>query len=167
MATTTIQAAAVNASADAWTLGAGADKVVAVNSPDDDDTTHVRATAQNQVQGFTLAAHSIPANAVISAISLVMRVRRDSTTDGSIAGRFTLGGTTVTGSTVTTTSAYVDVTQTLARPGGGNWTVADLASLSAEIIDNHGARRSRITTMYVSVGWNAPQATRDLMFLLN
>ena len=39
--TTTIEVAAVT-SPNSWLLGAGADKIVAVNSPDDDDTTYIK-----------------------------------------------------------------------------------------------------------------------------
>ena len=57
-----------------------------------------------------------------------------------------LGGTVVSGAQQTVTSAWVSYTETLARPGGGSWAFADLASLQAGISQEEGGGNFTDTT---------------------
>ncbi len=60
-------------SADQWTLGAGSDKITAVNSPDDEATSYITDSGAANQQLFRANESSIPAGATIDAIRVIGR----------------------------------------------------------------------------------------------
>jgi hypothetical protein len=68
-----------------------------------------------------------------------------------------LSGANSMGSTVQLTTSYTDrESAALARPGGGSWEVADLASLQARIgLQESGTSSSRCTQLWVEVNYTA------------
>jgi hypothetical protein len=116
-----------------FALTAGASKPVAVDPLDpishDDATTYLTGTA-GTVQAFTCAVPPIP-GAKINTVTVYNRSRDDAGV-GQYRMLIRLGGVDVTGSWTSVLPASTWVTsagEELARPGGGSWTYADLATL--------------------------------------
>ena len=168
MPTATIQVAAVT-SPDDWTLGAGADKVVAVNLPDDADTSYIHGTAEPSVEQYSLEAHSIPVGSTINSVSAVGRVKGHSVADPWFKLGVYLAGNSTLSATITGTASYADYTKALARPGGGAWSVADIAAVEVLIhqVTGLSARFARCTSLYVVVDYTPPTDTGKMFLMFN
>lgn len=140
--------------------GTSAEKVAAVAAPDDDDTTYVAPTAQNQRQSFTFDATSVPVGSTIDAVSIQWR------------GRVTTGSSTMradarlgndlepgTGNGQTLASTWQSFTEARDRPGGGAWTRDDLDGVEADLIMTAAFNPGRVTTVELVVDYTAPSAT--------
>lgn len=163
MATEVIQVAAVTAP-DQWALGAGADKVVAVNAPDDDDSSYISSGSTNAIEQYSIAGHTIPAGSVINSVSVHVRLRRVGGTFRLARGFVAFGATRSTTGFITTTLAYVTTESSLARPGGGSWSFADLASLEAGVLIAGGDTTARCTSVWLIVDYTPPSPSN--MFLM-
>jgi hypothetical protein len=54
-------------------------------------------------------------------------------------------------------NSYVTYSDTFARPGGGDWTLADLSSLRVSIVPNGAANwQARVSQLYMTVNYTAP-----------
>lgn len=110
-----------------WTLGAGANKVAAVASADD-DTSYITSATVGHRQ--TYVYDDLPSTAaVVQAARIKGRAAIPGAASGSIVGIYsTVGGGTVTESAlVGLVNAYGDfVTGDISNPNGGGWTVADI-----------------------------------------
>lgn len=117
MATETVQATGTTTPND-WTLGAGASKHVAVNSPDDDNTSYVNSgTTIDTVQTFTLTPAILTTGDTITQIDVNFRYIRDHGSNASFVVGYSLtpnGGGTQTGesTTQTATTSYQSGTYT-------------------------------------------------------
>jgi hypothetical protein len=160
MPTATIQVAAVT-SPDQWSLGAGANKVVAVNGPDDDDASYIYTTYTNYYQQYSLAAHSIPSGSAINSISIYSRCKKVS---GSAAWYtyLWLGAASATYGPHTMQLTYTNFTDLTPRPGGGAWAFSDLASLEVSI--RHVASgNGYCTSLWLIVDYTPPAAGNMLL----
>lgn len=154
MPTTTIQVAAVTAP-DTWTLGAGADKVVAVNSPDDDDISYIFGTVAGNQEQYSLAAHAIPAGSTINSVSTSSRVK-------NIAGAFVtvrvyLGADFQTGP-FRSPSAYTTYVDSFSRPGGGTWQLSDITSLQIAVRYAAAGGAIHCTSLWLIVDYTPPSS---------
>lgn len=149
---------------DDWTLGAGADKVVAVGSPDDEDTSYIFGSSYSNQQ-YTLEAPGIPAGSTINSVSPHARCRTESGSDIFLLGVFIPPDYTNSGWKGTGTS-YADFEESLARPGGGAWQLSDLDDLRIYI--NAGPTTIRATSFWIIVDYTppAPAPTTGAMLLL-
>lgn len=164
MATATIQVAAVT-SPNQWTLGAGANKVVAVNGPHDGDASYLSSTTTWKQQ-YSLAAHSIPAGAVINSVAGVMMIRFSVGALGkNLRIDLKLGGNTSNGPVHTTSSFYITYTDVIARPGGGSWSLADLASLEVALVQAQAGAGTvqRCSSLWVIVDYTPPANTGQML----
>jgi len=164
MPTETIQVAAVT-TPDQWTLGAGADKVVAVNGPDDDDTSYIYCSTSGRWETYSLAANAIPVGATINSVSVVSRGYKSSGSTARWAVGVLLGGSSTFGLTHFPAS-YTSYTETLARPGGGTWSVADLASVEV-LVRFYNSGTIRVTSLWVSVDYTPPANTGQMLEMFN
>lgn len=155
MPTEIIQVDAVIAPDD-WTLGAGASKVAAVQSPDDDDTSYINSgTSAGTQQWFTMAnPAAIGAGDAINSVSITARCKRGGATSANYrAGCNVSGGTQADGVNRTAGASYADTTETFAlNPDAGAWTFSDLEGLRIGIAILQ-TRDVRCTSFYVTIDY--------------
>jgi hypothetical protein len=167
MPTTQIEVAATT-SPDLWPLGAGTSKVLAVNTPDDDDSSYIESIGgMGDKQQFSLSASGIHAGSTINTVSVYTRAK-------NVAGYcyivpyLYLTGSSIDGATLVI-PAYTwqsDLSE-IARPGGGAWSISDLTSLEVGILNGY-ANNCRLSTLAVVVDWTpgTPPPTTNTNFLL-
>lgn len=110
------------------------DPVICVAEPDDDNDTFILRYQANNRSSFTLAASAIPAGSTINSVTVHGRLATSEPAEGDYVKQFIrLGGVDVDGPVHTVGPAAADdwrnFDDVLARPGGGLWTIADLATL--------------------------------------
>ena len=153
MPTAILEAASVG-NYDAWTNYGGADKVVSVALPDDDDTTYILEGNHTNRQSYTLDPLSGAGS--ITSVAVMLRARGTNATSSQIKHFLRLGGTDADSASNTFGTSYAEYTwNTVGRPGGGDWTPADFTTLEVGCIKNadtsHTANRGRVTTIEVHV----------------
>ncbi|MEZ4541961.1 MAG: hypothetical protein R3C43_18460 [Chloroflexota bacterium] len=149
MSTTTTQVNGTTTPND-WTLSAGASKQVAVNQPDDDDTTYIDSgSSSNTVQTFTLSP-SLSTGDTITEIVIHARVKR---TGGSNANHvFGYSFTPQGGGTQTSESGNNTATNTWADESYAHSGLSVLWGSDLTIyIKNTQARPMALTTFYVVI----------------
>lgn len=157
MPTATIQVAAVTAP-DQWLLGAGANKVVAVNAPTDDAASYIRTPSNQYRQKYSLAANAIPPAAIINSISVFSRVMKE----GGVAQLWNtslhLGAASANGTVheAVTSYVWVEYTDVISRPGGGGWTIGDITSLEVSIFSAFCNYQERCTSLWLIVDYTPP-----------
>lgn len=141
---------------NAWTLNAGATKMAAVASPDDDATTSISSgVVANTIQRFAVANTSgtIEADALITSIEIRSRCRRGAAevADANFVVRAVLGLSSTNGSSHTAAAAFGNFADSfLSKPGGGAWSKADVDALEIEIENTEG-QDVECTTLFVVV----------------
>jgi hypothetical protein len=163
MPTATIQVAAVTAP-DQWTLGAGANKVVAVNGPDDDNASYIWATTAGLSEQYALSSHIIPLGSTINLVSTSRRIIRVGGGAAAVRLDLKLGGNTTTGTTVPATPTWATFTETMLRPGGGLWSPSDFASLEMLLVKVYSSQ-ANCTSLWLIVDYTPPSAAGN-MFLM-
>lgn len=164
MPTATIQVAAVT-SPDQWNLAAGTNKVMAVNSPDNDWTTCIESHTNGHSEQYSLAAHSIPAGSTINSISVYTRCRAEGGAQQvNLIERLHLGGNSSSSPTNIYTASWTSFTDSISRPGGGSWTLSDIASLEVSIYRVSGSGPAYCTSLWIIVDYTLPKPSG--MFLL-
>jgi len=151
----TIQVAALVPGYDDWILGAGADKVVAVNGPDDDDATYINGVAPGALERYLLASHAIPAGSTINIVSVRDRTRYYQGGPPTHRVGVALGEDVVESGFIGITNVYQDFTTPLTRPGGGDWTLGDLDTVGVYVKRTTGY--PRVTSLWVIVDYTPPQ----------
>jgi len=152
-----------------WPLNAGPSKVAAVNSPDDDGTTDIITNGDAVRQSFTLAASAIPPGSTINSLSVNCRAGAVWAAAG-VSSSLRLGGTDLDGpiNALPTDGTWQTFNDIIARPGGGAWSIADLATLEIGILSsNPGPVWIHATTLFVTVDYTPPAAgaTGDMLLV--
>ena len=160
----TIQVAAVT-SPDQWTLGAGASKVAAVLSPDDDDTSYITSTVINNEQRFSLASNPIPIGSTISQVRCFSRTKRGGSSNGAMRVGVFLGASSYYSEDSTAPSVYLSRQQIMTRPGGGHWTPIDFNALEVSTQLRSYTRLVRCTSLWLIVDYTPPANTGDFFKL--
>ena len=167
MATEVLQAASVG-DYDAWLLEAGASKVVAINSPDDDATTSIMTSTDNNRQSFSLVASAIPTGSTINSVSVTCRLGQ-TWDDGGLSSSLRLAGSNLDGPAHPMPGgSWVTYTDTIARPGGGSWSLADLATLQVGVLAlTLGGSWVHVTTLFITVDYTegAGGATGNMLLM--
>lgn len=137
--------------ANAWALGAGADKVDAVDDPigtPDDDTTYISETTALDAQGYTFPVFSLGAVASIEKVSVHTRVRTTVAGTGTFRPRLRVNGTVYGGTDVNPTDSYVDrVEDWVTNPDtGAAWVQADLEGTGLNQLQQMYIRTTSIGT---------------------
>lgn len=121
---------------------------------DSDIATYVRNNVASDIEDdYTLTASGLT-NEVINSIDVRVVARGETTAAATLAIGLRLGGTNSMATTHTAVpisdTTYMDTA--IARPGGGSWTVSDLATLQAVIIGNRSTSDGiRVYEVYVDV----------------
>jgi hypothetical protein len=153
-------------SPDIWSAFGNPSKIVCIAPPDDDSTTFIWSGFDDQQ--FDLSANTIPAGSTINSVSVMSRCRHGGTaTDLTL--RLYLGANYTESATHTLNAGWTSYADLLARPAGGAWQLADLATLEmrAHITDSSYLER-QITTMYIQVDYTppAPAAVGDMLLCM-
>lgn len=150
---------------NAWTLGAGANKVVAVNSPDDDTTSYVSATAGSGI-AQTYVMQDLPSEAgAVNTVTHRMRFQSFSDGSGNCIPKLRLSGTDLNGTNRSQGfGVWGTYTEALGRPGGGAWTVSDVNATEAGVVEGGGGGDVADTSMRLEVDY--VPATGGFAFLV-
>jgi len=119
----------------------------------DDDTTFVYTSGTLTLAEDTYTCTgTIPSGVTIDHITVTSVVRR-TVGGGSAYNVLRLGGVDTVSAIHGLADAYATFTDTLARPGGGTWTTADLATLQVgiKLIDAGAGTTARCTQLYYTV----------------
>jgi hypothetical protein len=145
---------------DQWENVGGADKVASVALPDDGIATNLRTYFNGYRQSFTLATSSIPAGSTINSVSVRSRLGTYEGSDVDSTRVFLRLGGTNADTSARTCQAWVGGLQPgyvyideISRPGGGSWTLSDLATLEVGVACEPGSNWAGVTTLYVIVDY--------------
>ncbi len=126
-----------------WTLTGAADKMAAVATADS-GTSHISEATNSDVQAFTM--EDLPGQASrINSVKVSHQSRATPAID-TVAVGVRLNATNVSANLALTTSFASYTSASLARPGGGTWTVPDVNSMEVFV----GAVLSGANTLQVS-----------------
>lgn len=154
MSTETVQATGTT-TPNNWTLGAGASKQAAVNTPDDDATSYVNSGATiNTVQTFTLSPAALTAGDTVTQMAVNVRYKRGGASNVDFVAGYSFtpsGGGTQTGEsgTLTGTTSWQSSTYThsgLSVVWGSGLTL---------YCKNTQARDCQISTLDVTITYTA------------
>ena len=125
-----------------------------VGTPDDAATTVSTTTVAQQKDAYNLEAPTwLGSTQTVTAVNVVFRHSR-SAVAGNIQPFLRLGASETAGTEIAL-GGWTTTNVTLARPGGGSWTTADIDTLQAVIgLRNDGANTSYCTQEYVEVHYN-------------
>jgi hypothetical protein len=120
----------------------------------DDDTTHILDnTGAFPKDAFSLQNSALPPSTPIGSVTIHWRGACDGATCDS-QPHLRLSGSETAGSVQGMTGSYADFSETLARPGGGNWSVADLNNLQAVIGLDVQTANAKATQVYVVANYD-------------
>lgn len=127
----------------------------------DGDTTYIEATAfSNGDDVMTLAASGLSSES-INSIEVVMVLKASSSAYGAYP-LLKLSGNETVGTLFQPNTSYATNSQSLARPGGGSWAVADLADLQIGVRSGTLGKGAwvRCTQIYLKIdyGTSTPPA---------
>ncbi len=131
----------------------------------DADTSYVlSAGAVTEYDTYAMENGTIPSYALIDSVvvhAVTKRIGVLSTHYVAVIVR--LAGVNVFGADQATTVAYVDYSESLAKPGGGNWIAADIPNLQAGVQHKLAAADAMYTTqVYVVVNYHYPDTVTSL-----
>jgi hypothetical protein len=154
---------------DEWFTWPTSNKPANVALPDDDTGSGIGSyIAVGGRQSFSLGSGAIPPGDVINSVTVHGRMVHDPVNPASTFRFFLrLGGVESYGPTLNTPDGptWYDIEQTIARPGGGAWSLADLASLEIGVHSVSGDW-SWCTTMYAIIDYSPPAPAASGAMLL-
>jgi hypothetical protein len=152
--TTTLTPSAIGTD-NGGVLAAGADKVSAVDPPDDDGTSNIYCLGAGTRQSY--AMDDLPSEAV-SIVSHTLRARSGSGSPGTATGRgyLRLSGSITAGATRSGGIYQTFTDPDLAQPGGGAWTPSNVNSSEAgvECVNDPDSAAWYTTTLSWDVTWS-------------
>jgi hypothetical protein len=160
MSTEQLLLAAVG-SPDTWTLTAGSTKVAACQTPDDDATSYITSpTANNSEQRFSLDDPTlIGSGDTINSVQVRIRHQRAGAPAGTIQAFLVLSTNVSYGTSTATGASWADLTENIAKPGGGTWTLTDLNNLVVGVRNTTNGRAVFCTTIEVIADYNPGDRT--------
>ena len=140
---------------DNWTLGAGANKVVAVALPDDENTSYIFATVLTAVeQQYDVAARTKIYAKIDSVTFRTRHIRTNPAAGAQYAKRMIVGASTVDLAAIGAPITYEDHDwNRTTQPDGSAWTMAAIDALKVRLIESSGLGIGdmRITTGHIDV----------------
>ncbi len=123
---------------------------------DDGDTSYVEEPGAAYTGDTYAIAHTIPSYAHIDSVTVYTRARKTAAGVSNLRLRIRLGGVDTFGAGQAVAGAYTTYSETLARPGGGAWAFADLATLQIglDIQGNGAGTEGRSTRTYAVVAYH-------------
>lgn len=149
MATTILEPASVGTD-DGWDLGVGANKVVAVQLPDDDLTSYISESDIDVRESYNM--DNLSGADVITQQVITTRALRIS--NGNAFYPFMISDTPTYryGSGVAATTSFTDYDETdLAEPDGATWTQALINTTEIGVRRYAGASTTRVTSLYWTI----------------
>lgn len=148
-----------------WSLGAGSDKVDAVDDPigtPDDDTSYIVKADGESTETFTFTAFAIPDGSTIDDLTITIRTKEEAGGVG-IRQALRIDGITYGGSSQFPTGSYADFTfvNTTNPDTGIAWTEADIEGTGTDELQQFGCRNTftgageevRVTQVYATVNY--------------
>ena len=161
-ATVTIEVASVG-DYDAWVVIAAANKVVAVQSPEE-YVTAIACTSANQYQSYVLAASGVPAGSTINYV-IVRWTFAAAAVNCQAFLRIGTDNEFGPEHLLYYGEGFQPFSDTLDRPGGGSWAYSDLSGLEVGVNStaDGGAYNKYVTLLTVKVDYTAgaPPAPSD------
>jgi hypothetical protein len=151
---------------DAWSLGAGANKVSAVASNDGNTSYIASGTSVNTRQQFVLGdAGAVRQHDTITSVTLRSTCARVSKNtnyrlSAALGAAVQAGGVLMAGNGYSQNSSPFNT-----RPGGGAWTLSDLQSLEARI-ENLEAQDMRCTQLDALVAYQSDINTTNIVYAI-
>ena len=142
--------------------------VSAVNSPDDDLTSRIIGDGGvGTIQRYALDASAIPGGSTINSVSVRTRMSSFGA-NAALRQGIALGANATESAAIVSAGGYVWRTDTnvLARPGGGAWSVADMATLEAYVIVDADPSNPQVTSLRVEIDYTPGAATTGDMLLM-
>ncbi len=145
-----------------WTLGAGSNKVSAVNEPvSDGDTSYITTSSNNIVQSYNVTGAGIPTSTTNIYVELHYVARKTVSQPAQITGVMTWGASQSEGPLQTLTTSYQEFTRNMTTnpQTGSSWTVSDVNNwvsgnnIYAFGVKSKNARNMRVTQIYIKVGY--------------
>ncbi len=124
---------------------------------DEATTVVINNTTSQLKDAYNLEPSIIPGGSTINSVKVYFRFRSSDFGDGYGQPGLRLSGSETMGSEQTHTgTSYVTYNEALARPGGGNWAVADLADLEVIIglKAGTGLNYGNCTQIYVQIDYS-------------
>jgi len=137
---------------DTFTLISGASKTVAAS--DTNDATYLEPTSGVDFQTFQ--HEDVPVHGGSPVSSVVLHARAYGDADASLTFRSRLFGVNVDSSAqgFSAGPSHQEKTFTLTRPGGGSWTMADVAALEAGCSMNWAVTTPRLVKFWIVVTYS-------------
>jgi len=132
-----------------------------VGTPDD-ATTHVYTDLDDSAEvkdAYELEDDGIPSGSVIESVTVHFRYRTNAVSPNKAHAipYLRLNGVETAGTETTVTGdTWTSFSQTLSRPGGGDWQTSDIADLQVAMgiyLDAGGGGRAQLTQVYVEVSY--------------
>ena len=126
-------------------------------STDEDSTLVQNDTAVEQKDAYNIGSSSIPGGSVINSVTVYFRFRSVDVGDAYATPGLRLSASETLGTEIPHTgTGYTTYNEALARPGGGNWAVADLADLEVIIglKAGTGLNYGNCTQIYVQIDYS-------------
>lgn len=147
----------------------GATKVAAVAAPDNDDTDYLgNGGTPGLAQSYTLAASAIPLGSTINSVTVHGRQCWDHDPATTFKHFVRLGANEVYSAEINFSGGsgvWENFNSPLARPGGGPWQLADLATVEIGI-KSIDIGWDWCTTLYAVIDYTPPSAPSGAMFLV-
>jgi hypothetical protein len=159
-----VEVQAESSPADWFNIGAAPANV---QLPDDGYTTRIVSNLGTDVHQYTLQGNTIPAGSTVNSVTLHFRAI-GVTGGGSIRPRLYLAGNYADGAdTPVSDAGFADYEVTIARPGGGAWSMADLTALEAALRNLTAGDYTSVTTVYAIIDYTpgAPSAAGDMLLV--
>lgn len=159
---TVISDAAANLTPFAWTITGAGSANAAVRTQGDSQFIEKNAeTAGESNELTTFDFSSIPPGSVIVDVVINWYSGRSAAGAGNIRWRCKLGANTTDGAYQGPGASWTNFSQSIARPGGGTWTRADLVTTGIRIVWGHDGTGSvgvlaRVDQMQIEVTYLPP-----------
>ena len=129
----------------------------------DSDTTYLRRSGAWVWDAYNLATPSLPAGVEITSLQVYMVVRAEVANTANYRSGLRLSGVESLGESHTdSTITYHTFTDTISRPGGGDWSEGDLTDLQVLLGLSSTGQVPRCTQIYVIVNYQYPEVSVDV-----
>ena len=121
---------------------------------DDAATRNLTTSATPEIDTYGMTTTTIPVTSTITSVVVTGRAGEGATISSTIRLLVSLSGTSTYGTPFDSTSSFANFSSTLARPGGGNWAVADINAMEvgAELTSN-GTHNLYLTQLFAEINY--------------
>lgn len=131
-------------------------KVASVQLPNDEGTTRIYHTTLGNRESYTLPASAIPSGSTLNSVSVSMRMCAEYGVP-EVRPFLRLGSTNQAGTSRVGTPTWATYLEAITRPGGGSWSLTDLATLEVGVEITDDDNWAWVTTLFVVVDYTEGQ----------